>query len=465
MDLFSVESDFIGKLDTKPRKATEREVKAYTLWMRERLGLADFQSVDLHFAECRNGRRYERGHCIGATFGRRLEQSRWIQHDRWEDGQKIPGIYQHEVWENGAYSLIMPGHNMHRQAVTFEALDEAGEVLASQTLPVEPKKCGVIWSREDVRKAAGKVSKVKASPIPVHVNECPEITAPVGAESEAEPCPALDSPEHVEALSAPEMAPATDKESLTVEPDALAALAERVAALEAALASLSVESGAGVITAPDEGVKTTQPPIEEIRPKRTAAHERAIRRAWAERKAARLQRKIAADHMHMREQVQEELRRESRASEQLRAQYDNAVKSRNSWKAEAEAANQRERVTLAKRRRSTMLARYRGQQMVHMASLFRDVERQGEFQRQRAEVLAAQLASLKASLADPTSPERESDLHRLKTERDQARNALAAVEARSKRQQAMLDQCAAQIEALAGRVAGAESALRQSLTA
>jgi len=222
MDLFNVERDFVDRLGTKPRKATENECRAYLLARRHRLGLIDFEHVSLEW-----GGGYSRGSgdtsvCIGATFGQVIERGGWVGN-----------VHTPAQYENGAYSLLMPGYSRKAQVVTMETLNDAGEVVASQALPVEPKKGGVVWSKEAVRAAAGPVAKVKAAKAPKVASK------PAG------------------------------------------------------------------------------------RAKRTAAHVRAVKMAWAQRRARIraqevsadrlreiiLQQSIAADHMRMREQVQGELRR------------------------------------------------------------------------------------------------------------------------------------------------------------
>jgi len=155
MDLFNVERDFVDRLGTKPRKATENECRAYLLARRHRLGLIDFEHVSLEW-----GGGYSRGSgdtsvCIGATFGQVIERGGWVGN-----------VHTPAQYENGAYSLLMPGYSRKAQVVTMETLNDAGEVVASQALPVEPKKGGVVWSKEAVRAAAGPVAKVKAAKAP-----------------------------------------------------------------------------------------------------------------------------------------------------------------------------------------------------------------------------------------------------------------------------------------------------------
>ena len=45
-----------------------------------------------------------------------------------------------------------------RQRVTMETLDDSGAIIATSTLLAEPKKGGIIWTRDQVRAAAGPVT-------------------------------------------------------------------------------------------------------------------------------------------------------------------------------------------------------------------------------------------------------------------------------------------------------------------
>ena len=682
-------------LDNKARPASDGAVTQYLLWLRERRGLP---ALDLTETEWRTYPGSRERLCIGGTFGERTQERRQISPPRWEEGTYYPGEYQPELWEEGAFSIIMPGHDAHKQRVTFETLDESGEVLRSQTLPREPKKGGVIWSRDEVRVAAGpmpkaaKPRKAKAAPPPI-AEPAPaapivEIAAPVapignpitlahrttraewrkaygtarkdklagkalydmlsrdlsrntaimlhGAiERAREPAwpsrearqksvlncfgtknpysaPAMDSPrfeawrrivarvdalvKRLEAagrierddggfvarvLPLPETArqslterasgpaaattPAPEPENALCEAPAanlgqsepggevanpvLADLAARIAAIEARLATpVSVESeappvvdmrddptwrpasngagkfrfgaarfggrewaeredGATIRVASYEAAcalaeSLNAPPIaqpagkfavdciaqrrkvngygmngdarafgyldgcsgkpvdESIageaafstpymggyrdgvaareaaeRPRRTPAHERAVRRAWAERKARR------------QAQALEAIEREKSA-----AYFD-------MWRAAVIAGDKLKQ----RRRRSTILARQRGTEMGKLAAMVRDEAQQTTFQRQRADVLHAQLARLKADMADPAQPERASDITRLTRERDQARTALAAVNQRNQQMQAATDAMAEQFEALCSRVAVAEAKLRREV--
>lgn len=158
MNLFNVESDFIGKLDTKPRRATDSEVKAYLGWQRERRGLADLKFQGLEWSGGYMRGKDER-FCIGATYGNQTAAA-VRESGRWEGDEYRPGTHTPAQWENGSYSLLMPGYAINRATVTMETLNDAGEVVASQTLPAEPKKGGVVWTKETIRAACGPVAKV-----------------------------------------------------------------------------------------------------------------------------------------------------------------------------------------------------------------------------------------------------------------------------------------------------------------
>lgn len=476
MNLFDVHTDCQDKLASKPRKATDQEIVAYAHFLRERRGLPDMGAPDLHFCEVRSGggrRGYERGHCIGATFGKRTAAPTHVA-GRWEGDDYFPGVSTPAQYETGAFSIAFPGHDMHRQAVTFEALGEGGEVLSSQTLPAEPKKGGVIWTRDDVRAAFGPIAKKgkrgKAVDAPTPVQSeapapaMPEICQPEAAGSDLSPGMAQEGGEAPGALHGPESGPVElVSETCELPGDPLADLAARVAALEVRIAALPAESTGAAVN----GEKIEVAPSGEVaRPRRTAAHERAIRRAWAARIEARRQRAIAADHMRMREQVQEALRTASadfataetviRSMETREKALKADVERLTADCAEWEALQHRtwgdkvgERL---KRRASAARAR----------RLLASTRKAATFQRQRADVLAAQLDKLRSDMADPSQPERASDLARLVMERDQARTALAATDARNRAMKAALDDLADKFEAMASRLAVAEAAMRRA---
>lgn len=427
IDLMSVDRSSLQALGGKPRPANDSEVSAYMRWQRERRGLPDMQGMELEWSIYPGSRRQRL--CIGATFGKLLASG---GHNRDENGNYT---YTAPQYENGAYSLVMPGHNAHKQTVTFESLDDAGNVERAQTLPMEPKKGGVIWSREDVRKAHGPVEKarkaraskapipVETPPIPVHAEAVAvdpvEICQMEAAGSDSGPCAVAEAPEAPEALCeavseqdepvtiADKLpAPEAVKDSLTTDP--VAALLARVEALEAIVATLSAETGTDAI----KGEKVELAPIPAVQdhPKRSAAHERAIRRAWAERKARRGAQGGMAIHMRRIEALEMELR--LALNEQA---LDKQAIGESYARAEqfARRGNQhatRRRASAARARRMIAAAR-----------------QAATFERQRAAVLAAQLAKAQEDLATAYS---EAELQAaVSVERERAASLRAELEA------------------------------------
>lgn len=122
-NLFDIAHDNRSLALERPRAACVDEVTAYMDWMRARLGLPDLGAADLQWrqpSDWRKGARY----CVGATFG----------------AIAPAGGYGRREYAPGAYSVLMPGYAQHRQRVTMESLGEAGDVVATSTLPAEPKR-------------------------------------------------------------------------------------------------------------------------------------------------------------------------------------------------------------------------------------------------------------------------------------------------------------------------------------
>lgn len=262
--LFDVTPGFQTVRSDKPRAATEDEVKAYFLWLQERDNLPrQTNSFEIHWRAIGQGRNAHR-YAIGATFGRETASQ-----------EREQGGWKPAQFESGAYSIVMPGCDFARQRVTMEILDEAGDVAHTSTMPIEPKKGGVIWDRTTVRKAAGSVAKAKPVEIPAPANAQEQIEVPEPYEV-LEPVKALKPPS--EAISQPvdnsaQISPAVAQPD--GQPD-IAALLARMDVLEARLAALPAQSDAT--------------PTSAIgRARRTPAHERAIRRAWSERHARRME--------------------------------------------------------------------------------------------------------------------------------------------------------------------------------
>ena len=402
MNLFDITTgietkDRAGRKAEKPRPANDREIKAYADWLRKRAGLSELGVMTLHWKTLGKGASAHR-FCVGAS------------------------------WASGAHghSVIFPGANQQRERVTMETLGDDGEVIAAQTLPIEPKKGGVIWSRADVRAAAGKIDKRNPAPV-VDSTPIGETAPDTSSEAITETPAAPQEPETVPArpvmaaepentLSGPEIAETGQDDAA---PDPISAIESRLAAIEATVVALSARSdgeAAAVAT-----------------PKRSAAHERAIRRAWAERKA----RRDAELHIRIGIAQLDDMRQDRDAAhdELDQAQAMIADLQRIAEKHETAADDARKALgEAAEREKAALIGK---------------------------EDARAQLAKLKRDMADASQPERASDIARLVQERDQARTALAAVEARAARQQAALDRSAEAIEAMGLRVAKAESLIRQ----
>lgn len=313
--LFDVYTDCSSMIGPKPgpRQAVDSEIFAYAAWLSHKAGFLPRDAREIVGCGYRRGQR-GLSPCKGVTYGKKGD---------WNNEALAYG------YEPGSFSVPFPGRNAHRDMVTMETLDDDGNVIASQTLPVEPKKGGVIWDRDAVRKAAGKVAKPSrgkvAAPLSAEIDDKDE--NPVTETQE--PVAVADDAREVVALpSGPEITPAEPVSNRDELPapglaDQVAALAAMVEEMRGQLAALS--TGTAESTTPIEGM-TTKPPVSGKRV-RTAAHERAIRRAWANRRQARLQRAIAEDHMAMREKMRLALR----ASEQSNdAEY-------KAWKAEKAA--------------------------------------------------------------------------------------------------------------------------------
>lgn len=406
----------------------------------------------------------EGGEAVGLTVG----ETKWIpgeyvERPNWET-LVVESVYieGRTEWCEGAYSVVMPREDRRqlRADVTLEidgdatvypiATNSGGKIHLSAdqvrniagdsvfetlALTIAGKVVYVLaWLfaqgdsrfltvRSDGRCFAGKDrhkaqyltrEQVEAALRGEEVTEAAEICPSEAAGSDSVPCSAAEAPEAPEALCEAVSGPDDDLsymgeetperewvcdtdytgEQEEAEPaaDPVAALLARVEAIEAQLAAtLSAEAG------------PTPIPAVQGRLKRTAAHERAIRRAWAERKARRLAMAIADDQMRMREQVQADLRRlDAESTSFKRAAADRLTFLHRS---------QDKRIASAQRARR-MIAAAR-----HAAT----------FERQRAAVLAAQLAKAQDDLAGAYS---EAELQAaVAVERERAASLRAELEA------------------------------------
>ena len=304
-DLFGVTKGFEGNggagVDTGkgPRMATMAEAEAYADFIRRKNNLPEIGKPRLHHVGGYTGRgRTCAFHYVGATYGEETDRAGYNSDTK----QKTPAQY-----ELGAYSVLFPGANMMRATVTMETLDDAGEVVSSQTMPVEPKKGGVIWSKDDVRKACGPVAKVKAARKPTVAKRragptCDKrrravlMALKLRAELRRERAISASRFGHIMDLTRDlhGVGGAESRENCAATvsaPDALATLPDAILSdLAAAEALMRGEGYVAPLPVTPEAAPTA---IQ--RAKRTPAHERAIRRAWAERKARRVAQWQAAE--------------------------------------------------------------------------------------------------------------------------------------------------------------------------
>lgn len=320
-------------------------------------------------------------------------------------------------------------------------------------------------------------------------------TAPEPAQSESAPIVAQEGGEAVNALHGPEIAPdelltiadelpapadepapATVNESLTVPPAVLDAITARLDALEHALATLSAEKVQVGASLDQVGGELCQVATPTARAKRTPAHERAIRRAWAERKARRYAQSVA-------EQAERYARGADARAERTAREHADQVAALEQSIADWEAFQHRTWTESmgfkVKRRRAVLNARRHWKMRLLARHQYQAAERESDRERAGRHAIAATgraltlnarrerdmalatVAQLKRDMADPTTPDRASDVARLVRERDEARTALAAVTERAKRAEQGLESMADRFTSLVSRVTKAEAALRE----
>ncbi len=481
MNLFDITPGFKGNKNDKPRTANDDEIFAYAHWLRTSRCLPNFPGATLRW------RSHARGAdpvCVAVTFG----------------GDKEPG----------AYSLLLPGYASHRDRVTFETLADDGEPETSQTLPVEPKKGGVIWDKAAVHKAHGpiaKPAKVKRGAKVAEPEAAPmaTIASPEPAQDESAPIAAQDkgslryrpmtdpelpsghcwhetyfvrtgetdldmltkdgarwrceasnlergraSPARTAPVQEPEIVPAELSETIGQLPAApvanLDAITARLDALEQALATLSAVQEATVGAQAPSATETEIAP--DLSTKRSPAHERAIRRAWQERAARRAATALAAVYVRNIERTVAE--RDRLADDLAVARQDVGEVTRHAEMMARRGNQHRDRRLASARRARRMIGAVRAR---------------ADLDRRALEITNATVARLKRDMADTIQPERASDIARLVQERDQARTALAAMAARAERAEQGVHAMADRFEGLVSRVAKAEAALRQSQAA
>jgi len=280
---------------------------------------------------------------------------------------------------------------------------------------------GIMVTRAEIERGAVEPIAAMESPAPID-EPAPENLAAEPVQPESAPDTAPDAEI---ASSAPEIAPPVE----IMPGDDLAA---RIDALELAVKALQ-QTQAAPMTGDDVAA----------RPKRTPAHERAIRRAWQERRARR-------DAGEAAQLARSESAMIIRA---LKAKIDRRNRQLN---ARIQSAHSQRRVNAYAR---DALTQARDQ---------RDAMRQTADQANAGLALAidernaarAELALLKRSLADPTNPLRSTDETRLIDEARELRATVASLREQNARMKAMCERGGDQLEAMIGRVTRAEAALR-----
>lgn len=440
------------------------------------------------------------GEVLGLTVGDwTYEQGRYEERHNWETlhVEKV-WIDGRNVYEDGAYSEVMPRDRAKmRPDVTLEidgdatvyplgvrsgaihltkdqvraiagesvfetmAIEIAGRAVYilrwlwdqgdSRFLTVRPDgrtfKGGEIITRAEIEAAMrGEI----AEPV-----EMPAIASPEPAQSESDPIAAQEGPEPVAALEGPEpvaVEPSDFSGQLPTAPaHDLEAITARLDALEQALATLSA------VSVDDREVTTRPVVVTEVAscdhlPKRTPAHERAIRRAWAERKARRYAQSVADQAERYARNADAKAERVARAHAEQVADLEQRIVD---WEAFQHRTWTESMGHKVKRRAATLRAR-------RMIGAARSQER---ITQARASAARAEIDRLKRDMADPSQPERASDIARLVQERDTARTALAAMAARAERAEQGLHSMADRFEGLVSRVTRAEAALRASQAA
>lgn len=343
--------------------------------------------------------------------------------------RRKPGLVRRKVRRADLFDLV---------SGWIKPVNGKGEPMARSNMPFD-------WIKEilpdrNAGKAAESPVQREADPTPpATLAEAPATAAgeaPAAISGHFEPMPTVEPSNTLEIAHGEPQAAETSHIEGADGP--LAAILARLEALEASIAAapLPVES----IATPTSG-----------KPKRSPAHERAVRRAWQLRWQHRVQRK-AADSFAREAQSWKDVAEAADESDRLGRE---AMRNAHERISELETLG---RMLATKRRRNALLARQRTGEMVVAVNAMHD---QADGLRQRNAVVEAELEQLRADMADPSQPERASDIAQLVKERDEARTANAALQDRCRRVEASRDELADKFEGLISRVSVAEAAVRR----
>jgi hypothetical protein len=462
-----------------PRVANDDECRAYARWLAMKAGIVE-AVTNSPALEWRTVGDKRNRFCIGAYFGDAF--------------------------------VAFPGADQ-TGAVTFELLDESGNVETIGTIYAKPngalnvspsdaaaiKESGKAWAKANKGKAKAAPVAVAPpidEPAPValvsgelatwHCSKCGSNThnsvdSPMPQNcwkadcdgflfySKIAPEIATETPQDATPATTlaetPEIAPQDEKNGLAddveAQPDPIAALIARMDQLESRLECLSsVElnpqnNSPRGINAPSVGISEPAPLSGELKPKRSPAHIRAIMAYLAMRKERNAERKHNAIGM---EQL-----------DAMRADRDDWHKQ--AWDNAETIMNERLAVIAEKekRRRAILKALHVRQSLKRSRDIAADrllqiVDTSAERSKawNERDAVKAELAELRRKIADPSNPFRLSDMVAINDKAGEYQARAERAEAESERLRRLAVQNAGHIETLASRIARAETLLRES---
>ncbi len=320
------------------------------------------------------------------------------------------------LWDDGASRFLIVGEDGRAP----KSLDAAREYV----------------TREEIEAAlAGEPVAIEAAPI-VDIGEpVSDATAPAQCEEPLEAPAIAAEPEII--ASGPEIEPETLSGAPAVP---VAEIMARLEALEARLAA--------PLSAEREGPASLSPTgaIEPAR-KRSAAHARAIRRAWAERQARRASEHKRARALNLALAQRRARQQAARQAADLGQQLDAMCRG-------LDEANR-------KRGRNARLARKRTRELVAAVNLMHThvdaLTAELDAARRSPTYFVAETGAEQIDLVGRSAYHAKLAVERAET----AEHALAAMRARCERAEAARDQLADAVEAMGTRLANAEAAVRR----
>jgi hypothetical protein len=438
-NLFEV-GPMIAPAVNKPRQASEQECKVYAQWLALKSGLL-----------------------VASNYFPKLE---WKQSGRTRNDRVCIGAYFDDQF------IAFPGADQNG-AVEFEILGDDGEPVSSTTLYKKTKGAGALqFLKTDI----AAIKKAAKEP------------APVAAEIESEPAPIVDTVPAAPALVAEYDAPATPSEATETESQP-EPVTERESEAPAMVEAAPVEIDAP--SEPEQEIEVIEPAaftlsgtIRATMPRGGAwdwsrgyqgneqSPSEAIAPAARDDRPRRL--RIVRAYLRMRKE-----RAAFRAQIELgMSQLENANRCREEERRAAAYWDRKSHANLEKRRRAVLNAKRHWQMRLQARFQYQEEERYCAIERKartrnakngrhltiwarsERDKARAELAKLKANRADPSNPERASDLMKLKDERDQARGKLETVTNERDRLKASIEASAGTLDEMIDRAFRAEAELR-----